>query len=276
MKLSVSVTALLFLGIICLSKADEIDPKVILQKSAEATSQLKSYKADMLIESFASLAPQKGVIYQKKQPDGTMTMRMEMNLLNTAVGSGATNNTPTLGTNYTLISSQGAYTVMGNKALKMDGMPGMDKLKDIMNPDALKKATEDAQSAQVNYTLTNGVVDARECWVISIPTSPATLDAVKKAMSQGAQKELLAAAKMRLDAIPMPVKMVISIDKQTYLIAKQESLDSNNIVISSTTFQNAQPNVEVSDQLFKLPDNINIENMNSIMQNALKTLNSTK
>jgi outer membrane lipoprotein-sorting protein len=264
MKLS-TIAALLILGALSLAKADEPDAKAILQKSADATSALKSYKADMVIESFASLTPQTGTLYQKIAPDGTMLMRMEMNLPTNAIPQGATN-IPGVGKTYTLITPQGCFSVMGDKAISMNGMPGMDKLKDAMNPEALKKLTQDAQSAQVNYSMTNGVVDGKECWIVSIPTSPAALEAVKKAMSEGPQKDLLAAAKIKMSAIPIPTKTLIFIDKTTFLLNKQESLDGNEKVIQSMTYQNMQPNVEISDQLFKLPDNIQIENMNAIIK----------
>jgi outer membrane lipoprotein-sorting protein len=264
-----TIVGLLFLGLISVVKAEETDPKVILQKSAEATSQLKSFKADMVIETFASLTPQTGTIYQKKSSDGTMLMRMEMNLPTNAIPQGVAS-IPGLGKTYTLITPQGAYTVMGDKAIKMNGMPGMDKLKDFMNPEALKKLTQDAQSAQVNYGLTNGMVDGKECWIVSIPTSPAALEAVKKAMSEGPQKDLLEAAKIKMSAIPFPAQTELFFDKKSLLIIKQESLDSNNRVLQSITYQSMQPNIEVPDQMFKLPENIKIENMGIMMQNLLR------
>jgi outer membrane lipoprotein-sorting protein len=270
-----TITALLLLGALSLAKADEPDAKAILQKSADATSALKSFKADMLIETFASLSPQTGTIYQKKTPDGKMLMRMEMNLPTNAIPQSAAS-IPGLGKTYTLITPQGAFTVMGDKAMKMNGMPGMDKLKDVMNPEALKKLTQDAQSAQVNYGLTNGVVDGKECWIVSIPTSPAALEAVKKAMSEGPQKDLLALAKMKLSAIPIPGKSLIYIDKETFLIRKQESLGGNDKAIQSMTYNNMRPNVDLSDSLFQLPDNIKIEDMNTIIQDALKSLRRAK
>lgn len=271
-----TVIAVLFLaGFISLAQSEDNDPKAILKKSAEATSQLKSFKADMVIETFASLTPQTATIYQKKSPDGTMLMRMEMNLPTNAIPPGATN-IAGVGKTYTLITHQGAFTVMGDKAMKMNGIPGMDKLKDAMNPEALKKLTQDAQSAQVNYGLTNGVVAGKECWIVSIPTSPAALDAVKKAMTEGPQKDLLAAAKIKLDAIPIPVKTVIHLDKQTLLISKQESLDGNEKVIQSITFNNIQPNVEIPDQMFQIPVNIQIEDMSSMMKGILNNITPKK
>ena len=269
-----AITALLLLGSISIALADEPDAKAILQKSADATSALKSYKADMVIETFASLTPQTGTIYQKKGSDGTMLMRMEMNLPTNSIPQGAANISG-LGKTYTLITSQGAFTVMGDKAMKMNGMPGMDKLKEAMNPEALKKLTQDAQSAQVNYSLTNGVVDGKECWLVSIPTSPAALEAVKKAMSEGPQKDLLTAAKIKLDAIPIPAKTVVYINEQTFLISRLESIDGNEKPIQSMTYHNMQPNVEISDQMFKLPENIEIQDMSSMMQNIRKRLKTT-
>jgi outer membrane lipoprotein-sorting protein len=260
-----TITALLLLGALSLAKADEPDAKAILQKSADATSALKSFKADMVIETFVSLTPQIGTIYQKKDPDGTMLMRMEMNLPTNAIPPGATNILG-VGKTYTLITPQGCFSVMGDKAISMNGMPGMDKLKDAMNPEALKKLTQDAQLAQVNYSVTNGVVDRKECWIVSIPTSPAALEAVKKEMESGPQKDLMALSKIKMSAIPIPTKTVFYIDKQTFLMSRQESLDSNNRVLQSMTYQNMQPNVEISDQIFKLPDNIKIEDMTTIMK----------
>ena len=179
-----TIVGLLLLGLISVVKAEETDPKVILQKSAEATSQLKSFKADMVIETFVSLTPQRGMVYQKMMPDGTMAMRMEMAMPTNAMPPGMAG----MPASYTLVTSQGAYTVMGDKVIKMNGMPGMDKLKDFMNPEALKKLTQDAQSAQVNYGLTNGMVDGKECWIVSIPTSAAALEAVKKLWIKGHRK----------------------------------------------------------------------------------------
>jgi outer membrane lipoprotein-sorting protein len=270
-----TITAFLLLGALSLAKAEEHDVKTILQKSADATSALKSYKADMLIETFASLTPQTGTIYQKKGSDGTMLMRMEMNLPTNSIPQGAAS-IPGLGKTYTLITSQGAFTVMGDKAMKMNGMPGMDKLKDAMNPEALKKLTQDAQSAQVNYSLTNGVVDGKECWIVSIPTSPAALEAVKKAMSEGPQKDLLALAKMKLSAIPIPAKTLIYLDKESFLIRKQESLDGNNKAIQSMTYNNIERDLELPDSLFNLPDNMQIQDMKLIMENLLKATKTTK
>lgn len=270
MKKSI-ITGFLLLGMLTLARGEETDAKAILQKSADATSALKSYKADMMIETFASLTPQTGTIYQKKGSDGTMLMRMEMNLPTNAIPQGVAS-IPGLGKAYTLITSQGAYTVMGDKAMKMDGMPGMDKLKDAMNPEALKKLTQDAQSSQVNYGLSNGVVAGKECWIVSIPTSPAALEAVNKALSEGPQKDLLAAAKIKSNAIPIPAKIVIFLDKQTFLMSKQESLDGSDKVIQSMTFNNMQPNIEIPDQMFQLPENIKVEDMSTMMKNALKNL----
>jgi outer membrane lipoprotein-sorting protein len=271
MKLS-TITALLLLGALSLAKADEPDAKSILRKSADATSQLKSFKADVVIESIASLVPQTGTIYQKKDTNGSVLMRMEMNLPTNGIPQGAAT-IPNIGKTYTLITPQGAYTVMGDKAMKMNGMPGMDKLKDVMNPEALKKLTQDAQSAQVNYGLTNGVVDGKECWIISIPTSSAALEAVKKAMSEGPQKDLLEAAKIKMSAIPFPAQTTLFFDKQSLLMIKQESLDSNNRVLQSITYQSMQPNIEVPDQMFKLPENIKIEDMGIMIQGLLKNIN---
>jgi outer membrane lipoprotein-sorting protein len=124
--------------------------------------------------------------------------------------------------------------------------------------------------------VTNGVVDRKECWIVSIPTSPAALEAVKKEMESGPQKDLLAAAKIKMSAVPIPTKTLIFIDKTTLLLNKQESLDGNEKVIQSITYQNMQPNVEISDQLFKLPDNIKIEDMGTMMQGLLKTEEQTK
>jgi hypothetical protein len=266
-----TITAFLLIGALSLAKGEEPDAKAILQKSADATSALKSFKADMVIETFASLTPQTGTIYQKKDTNGMMLMRMEMNIPTNAIPSGVAN-IPSIAKTYTLITPQGVFTVMGDKAMKINGIPGMDKLKDAMNPEALKKLTQDAQSAQVNYGLTHGMVAGKECWIVSIPTSPAALDAVKKALDSGPQKDLMAMAKIKMSAIPIPAKTVIYIDKQTSLIAKQENLDGNDKAIQSITYKNMQPNLEVSDQMFKLPENIKIEDISTMMQNALKQI----
>ena len=271
-----TIAGLLLLGLISVVQADETDPKIILQKSADATTQLKSFKSDLVIESFASLTPQTGTIYQKKMPDGTMAMRMEMATPTNAMPQGMANISTIPASYYTLISSQGAYTVMGNKAISMNGMPGMDKLKNAMSPDALRKIFQDAQTGGVAYTLTNGVVDGKECWIVSISTSPAALEAVKKAMSEGLQKDLLEAAKMKLDVIPIPAKTVIYLDKQSYLMMKQSSISSNDKVIQSMTYKNFQANPDIPDSLFHLPDNIQIEDMSTKMQGLLKNIKPTK
>lgn len=59
------ITGILLLGALSFAAADEPNAKSILQKSADAINQLNSFKADMIIDSFASLTPQKGVVYQK-------------------------------------------------------------------------------------------------------------------------------------------------------------------------------------------------------------------
>jgi hypothetical protein len=271
-----AITAFLLLGIIYVAKADEINSKEILHNSSDVLSQLKTFKADMVIETFASATPQKGMIYQKKMPDGTMLMRVQMESPSSRIPQGAVNLASPGPLSYTLISPKGAYTVIGDKAIRMGGMPGMDKLKDIMASDALKKLAQDAESTQPNYTVTASILDGKDCWVISIPTSPEALESIRNAISQGPQKELLAAAKMQVDAIPIPAKMVVSIEKQTYLIIKQDSVDANNKVIQSTAFKNIQLNSELTDELFKLPDTVKIEDMSTIMQNALETLKQTK
>jgi len=254
------LSALLLLGITSITKADEADAKAILEKSADATSRLKSLKADMVTETFASTTPQHGTYFQKKMPDGTLLMRVEMNLPAAASAEGTTSTPPS---SYTLLSPQGIYTVTGNKAIRMDGMPGMDKIKDVMNSDTLKSA---AQASDINYAITTGEVDGKECWVVSIPTTAAALESIRNTLSQGLPKELLAGQKIRVDAIPIPAKTVMSIDKQTYLIIKHEGIDANNKVIQSTTFQNQQSNIELPDELFKLSDHIKIETIESIIQ----------
>lgn len=269
-----SITAFLLIGALSLAKGEEPDAKAILQKSAEATSALKSFKADMVIETFASLTPQKWVVYQKKQSDGTIAMRMEMLAPTNEITQGLSN-IPAMQASYSLFSTQGSYTVMGDKAIKMTGIPGLDKIKDALNPDALKKMTQDAQKGGVNYTLNNGMVDGKDCWVISIPMTPVALETVKKALNSGPQKDLMEAAKMKISAIPIPVKSVISIDRHSLLIIKQDSLDSRDQVLQSITYQNFQPNVEIPDQMFKIPDNIKVEDMGTIMDSLLKNVRST-
>jgi outer membrane lipoprotein-sorting protein len=270
------LTALLLLGITYIARADEADAKAILEKSADATSHLKSLKADMLTETFATTTPQRGVLFQKRMPDGTLLMRVQMESPTSRISQGTTNVASPGRLSYTLISPKGAYTVIGDKAIRMDGVPGMDKLKDIMASDALKKLAQDAESTQLNSTVTPSILDGKECWVISIPTSPEALEAIKNALSQGPQKDLLQVVKMKVDAIPIPAKTVTSIDKQTYLIIKQDSVDANDKVIQSIVFKNIQLNSELADELFKLPDNVKIEDMSTIMQNAIKSLKQTK
>lgn len=58
-------------------------------------------------------------------------------------------------------------------------------------------------------------------------------------------------------------------------MVKQESLDSNNKVLQSMVYQNMQTNIEISDQIFKLPENVKIEDMNMMMQSLLKTYTVT-
>lgn len=263
------ITGILLLGALSFAAADEPNAKSILQKSADAINQLNSFKADMIIDSFASLTPQKGVVYQKKQPDGTIAMRMEMAAATNAIPQGVTN-ISSLSSSYTLVSSQGTYTVMGNRAFSMNGISGMEKLKNAMSSDALKKMTLDAQINGASYTLSSDVVNGKDCWVIAIPTTPAALEAVKKLMSSGPQKDLIEAVKIKMSAIPLPAQTVLFFDKQSYLMVKQESLDSNNKVLQSMVYQNMQTNIEISDQIFKLPENVKIEDMNMMMQSLLK------
>lgn len=243
----------------------EANPVAILQKSAEAFSRLKSYKADTVMESYASLTPQKGVIYQKVQPDGSTVMRLEKpaTIKNAMTPVGNSNNI-TIPASYTLISSAGAYTITGNKAINMSGMPDMDKLKGTMSSDALRKMAQGAQTGVVNYTLASDVVDGKECWVVTIPTSAAALDAAKKAVASNPQ---LAALKISPSAIPLPAESVIYFDKQSYLLVKEKTLDSNNKELQSMTYQNMQTNIDIPDQMFKLPDNIQIEDYSTLIKN---------
>ena len=270
-----TIAGILLLGFISLAKSEETDPKVILKKSSDALSQLTSYKADMVIESFAALTPQSGVIYQKKQPDGTMAMRMEMASPTKASVPGASASTaaPPAPPTYTLMTPQGTYTVIGDRALKMNIMAGREKMKGILDSERIKNITQDAQAGQLNITMTSGVFEGKECWIISIPTSPAVVEAVKKAMSEGPQKDLLAAAKINPSAIPIPLKTSVYLDKQSCLIVKQESLDGNDKIIQSTSYKNVQINLNLDDSLFELPGNVKIEDMSSVMQQLYKTIN---
>ena len=86
----------------------------------------------------------------------------------------------------------------------------------------------------------------------------------------------MAAIKMKMSAIPLPAQSVIFFDKQSALMVKQECLDSSNRVLQSMTYQNLQPNVEIQDQMFKLPENIQIEDMSAMMQVLLRNTKLTK
>lgn len=266
---STVIAALFLAGFISLARSENIDPKAILQKSAEATSQLKTFKADMVVENFASLTPQKGIVYQKKKPDGTVAMRIEMVASNNPKHPDITND-PSLPTSYTLVTSQGIYGVRGNKAISMNGIPGINKLTNAMSSDALKQMTQDAQTGGMNYTLSNSVLDGKDCWVVTIPTPPEAVEAVIKTMNEGPQKNLMDSIKMKISAIPIPAQSVLYFDQQSYLMIKQQNLDSNNRVLQSTTYDNIKTNIDLADELFNLPKNIKIENVDTIIKNVMK------
>ena len=202
-------------------------------------------------------------------------MRMEIATPTNAMPQGITN-IPSIPASYTLISSQGTYAVTGDKAISMNEMPGMDKLKNAMSsPEALKKMSQDAETNGGAYRVTNGIVDGKDCWVVSIPMSTASLETVKKAMNSGLQKDLLEAVKMKISAIPLPEQNVIFFDKQSYLMVKQESLIANKRPLQSVTYHNMQSNVEIPDQMFKLPENVQIETLSTTMQTLLENIKQT-
>ena len=266
---SIIIAGFLFLGLISLVWSKETDPNAILQKSAEATSQVKSFKADMVIESFASLTPQKGVVYQKKQSDGEIAIRMEINHPTNSISYEKGDYKKTSNT-YTLLTKKGYYTVIGNKAFKI---PGMDKIQNSISPDSLKNVLKSKQLMEANCNITNGVFDGKECWIITIPSPPVSSEATKQTTSSALENELMKATKIKMTSIPLPANTKIYVEKQNNLIVKQASLDISNNVIEGISYQNIITNIEIPNDIFELPTDIRIDDMEAVLKNALNNIN---
>lgn len=250
MKLS-TIARLFLIGLISVVKADDNDPKTIFKKAIASANQVKTLKAEMEFETIGSLEAQKVIFYQKAQPDGKVLARVDH--VFSANAKNFTNNKNS-SNNFILILPQGTYNVIGNQVASTNEDINFNEINHLMRLETLKKSTQDDKSAKDFYTVNYSEFNGKECFAISIPTLPFGFEAIKNILEKGPLKEFLAKAKIRMEAIPIPAKTVMLVDKESLLLMKLESMGINNKTISSISFKNIETNIEISDDFFQLPE----------------------
>jgi hypothetical protein len=236
----------------CCIHASELDivPAEVIQKAVNAANALSSYKSELVIDSIASVEPQTGRIFQKRMSDGSIALRMEIKSAAVEKSASISSRIP-----YTLILPHGTYVVADGKPVKIEGMSATSKLANIAGLDVLNKAAKAVESEQKGYSVSDGgVVSGSECWSVSIPVPVVSIEAIKKMLGHNSTKTAVVSSTLSAEALPIPVKIVLSIDKKSYLVLRQDAIDATGRILQSMTFQNVQPNAVLDDSLFSLPD----------------------
>jgi outer membrane lipoprotein-sorting protein len=237
---STTIAGFLLLGMLSLARSEETDPKAILQKSVDATSHLKSFKAEMVTENFASLRTNKSIIYQK-QINGSIAVRLE--------DLPAANNSTNDVSSYVLFTTNGVYSVSGNESIQLKIPKFLENylsLAGYENTNILKHNANE-------YSVSDGSTDGKECWIVTIRIPEKVQNEIKKGLSKSDVKTLLDKSKTSPNAIPILSTIKNYIEKSDFLTIRCDKLDNKGQVINSISINNINKNIELPDSLFSLP-----------------------
>ena len=178
--------------------------------------KIKTIKEDMVFKSSIFPETYSYVIYQKMEPDGVQLMRIDEVSVKSLKQTKSS----------MLFLPQGFYRIIGSNSAINLPLPksSLDAFEGLESSVLMRSFTAERNEENA---ITNCIINGMDCWMITKYLTPPNTNNIPVATTS------------------------YSIDKNSYLVMARGS--SNGFFDCSTTISNIQTNIDIPDQIFKLP-----------------------
>jgi|GEM_PF-3679704 len=237
------------------TSGQEMAPKDILKKAKDVASNASTIVRHSKTVTAKNHSITDTTHYLRNNPDGTMDERVETTMAFAAPGqapSGATIQTVSLN------NEQGHWLVIDSKKLAIQ-LKFIDTLVKNVNNDT-GKATSDIigglDPSQCDFTVKNTNVNSIDCYEVTATVSDKLHGQIVDMFKSSAAMN----AFLKGRAMPeVPAKIVIFIQKNTFLVYGQDTYTQSGDQIQSTRHDSVINGSPLADTLFKIPESYDIK-----------------